>query len=480
MSDHRFSILVVDDGLDDIDPDTNLTRRQSYEQLRVAFDVQFAASLAHFDQLIIEQKFDAFLIDFVLHRWGTTATLVLARLGAKYPVGLISSFWRENFEELRQALDQHREVKALFCWDDLQQPERRGLIVFWLTRAIREYRGLSSITIGASDTIRLLHFSDLQFGGIEPKDFSSETHAMAESIRSHWRGNAPTFVAMTGDIAEHGLPSQYVSAQGWTERFLAAIAPGWTKDRLLLIPGNHDICRHLVAASGVVMPNVSAIDVTNSDMSKYAFAPFRQFAASLTGNENWHDPDTSHWVLGTFRYAGVIFFGYNTSEMLDEHGSTKRTVRDNRLAEMFAEVRRLKSDAPDGCISIALIHHPLVPLIPRDALAEPTAFYRNMAISRDMTWVFLTGHVHEGSASPQDQADVRFLEIISPTPTKEEAARPNDTLRGFNLIDLERENGVPVRLRVTSCEFSGFTVSPRPSLVFERPGGVGHFRRSGG
>ena len=477
MTQPRFSILVVDDRLNEVDKDTKLSRRESYNLLGDAFDVSFAESLLHFDQLIVERRYDAFLVDFVLSEWGTTAALILARLKDRYPVGLISSFWREKFEELRQALDQHHAVKTLFCWDDLQEEERRGLITSWMTRAIREHRGLSSFAVGPNETLRLLHFSDLQFGGGEPKDFQSETYGMAEHIRTHWKGNGPSFILITGDIAEHGLPNQYNDAQNWIERFVKTVAPNWTKDRMMLIPGNHDICRQLAMAASIDPQTTSIGTSLNRELTQFAFAPFRQFAARLTGDTNWHDPSSSYWVSGAFRHLGLIFFGYNTSETLDAKGGTTRLVQDTQLAHMFDEVRRLKADAPAGCVVVGLVHHPLVPLKPEDALADPTAFYRNMAVTPDFTWVMLTGHVHEGGVSPQDQVGVEFLEIISPTPTKQESTRPSDTLRGFNLIDVDRQNDIPIRLTITKFEFSGFTIVPRNKLVFERPEGQGPFRR---
>ena len=57
---------------------------------------------------------------------------------------------------------------------------------------------------------------------------------VAEQIAADIRAQAPDHIAVTGDLANLGLPAEYVAARVWLE----ALGPA---DRVSVVPGNHDI-----------------------------------------------------------------------------------------------------------------------------------------------------------------------------------------------------------------------------------------------
>jgi 3',5'-cyclic AMP phosphodiesterase CpdA len=72
-------------------------------------------------------------------------------------------------------------------------------------------------------TLRLVHLSDIHFGG-EDTDATEAAVAAAHAFQ-------PQLVVVTGDITLNGLPREFAAAQRWLERLPAP---------LLVTPGNHD------------------------------------------------------------------------------------------------------------------------------------------------------------------------------------------------------------------------------------------------
>jgi hypothetical protein len=250
----QFKLLVIDDDLDTVADALGRTRRDFYLFLGDKFEIEFLEKLSDLSEFSSAKGISAVLLDFVLAKWGTDALSVLPELDSRLPVGLISQHWSPNFEKLRQALDSYSQVAQIFTWDDLANIERRGLIAMWLIRSIHRAEGLSLSNIGDSDPIRILHLSDLQFGSPVPADFHVETALAGEAIRRRW-GGAPTFIALTGDVAERGLPSEYHAAQRWLTQFATELDQNWVNDRFLLIPGNHDLCWPLAWSACIDVAN---------------------------------------------------------------------------------------------------------------------------------------------------------------------------------------------------------------------------------
>jgi hypothetical protein len=102
--------------------------------------------------------------------------------------------------------------------------------------------------------IRLLHLSDIHFSTRAAWDANPVLGHLSDFIAGEVAdGLAPDLVAITGDLAQAGAPDEYALARAW----LGKVWPRLTRvrfeklprDRLLLVPGNHDVDRRRVTAS---------------------------------------------------------------------------------------------------------------------------------------------------------------------------------------------------------------------------------------
>ena len=98
-------------------------------------------------------------------------------------------------------------------------------------------------TTATDQPIRILHLSDLHFKAAKAWDADQVLRALAGFIRGEVeRGMVPDLVAITGDIAHAGTAEEYALAQTWLETQLwPALSDRLPRDRLLLVPGNHDV-----------------------------------------------------------------------------------------------------------------------------------------------------------------------------------------------------------------------------------------------
>ncbi len=458
----KSTLLVIDDELNEAASIGQRPRREYYDFLASHFDIVYLEELGDLERTIAEKRIDAVLIDFVLSKWGADARTILSVLNGRFPAALISSHWGPHFEDLRITLDQYKEdVAQLFTWEDLALDERRGLVSIWLNAAIRRRRTVAFLNLAENEPIRVLQISDLQFGTDLPEAFEAETELAAQAIRRHFDG-APHFVALTGDIAESGLPAQYAQAQRWIRAFVGALDANWSDHRFLVIPGNHDVCWPLGWSSRVDVraAKLSQDAVVNSALARYAWSPFRRFAQSLGNSTPWDD-GVNYWVDGRYRDAGLLLFGYNSCEDLDEWCKPTRKVVDKTLASLFSRLRALRKDSPEAVV-FGLIHHPLVSDDASEVIINQNVFIKNLTDSESGI-VMLTGHVHSDACVLQQRNGVNVLEITASTMTKLEGARPPDSIRGFNMIEIQRSANKVVGLNVTACRIE------RNRLVLAKP-----------
>ncbi|HSN97944.1 MAG TPA: metallophosphoesterase, partial [Candidatus Nanopelagicales bacterium] len=93
--------------------------------------------------------------------------------------------------------------------------------------------------------IRILHLSDLhERGSRETEPFRRQRvlgPAWEANLKTLLEEGAIDLVCFTGDVADWGLPAEYDQATAFFEHLRAAL--GLDRDRIFVIPGNHDISR---------------------------------------------------------------------------------------------------------------------------------------------------------------------------------------------------------------------------------------------
>jgi len=88
-----------------------------------------------------------------------------------------------------------------------------------------------------------LHISDLHFRGGDAYDRDVVTRALIRSVPEFAKVRRVDAVFVTGDIAQSGRTEEYVQATAFFDALLAALGLG--RDRLFVVPGNHDVDRTL-------------------------------------------------------------------------------------------------------------------------------------------------------------------------------------------------------------------------------------------
>jgi predicted MPP superfamily phosphohydrolase len=104
-------------------------------------------------------------------------------------------------------------------------------------------------TSDENQPIRILHLSDIHFKASKAWDSEPVLRTLADFIKTEVEdGLAPDLVVFSGDLAFSGKADEYSLAQDWLENQLwPALPDGLPRDRLLLVPGNHDVDRSKVS-----------------------------------------------------------------------------------------------------------------------------------------------------------------------------------------------------------------------------------------
>ncbi|OGS93115.1 MAG: hypothetical protein A2061_00910 [Gallionellales bacterium GWA2_59_43] len=261
----RHKILVIDDNYKE--------RAEKYARLAMvcsdlafatppSFDVEIipARHPSEVESLLRDNAFSAVILDVVLNGWKgasgvpVRASEMLAKLDDSIPVALLSSEWVSDEVKNLVATWPTKNCRMFIHWDDISDDAHikdgsLTRILCELAKYIEAYNNLDySIELEDGNPIRILHLSDLQFGGFKNWKLKLEAPHCAAVIRRKWK-DGPTFIVLTGDIAERGFPAEYEAAYSWLSDLVSEFGWSLPSSRILLVPGNHDVCLPFAAGS---------------------------------------------------------------------------------------------------------------------------------------------------------------------------------------------------------------------------------------
>lgn len=247
-----------------------------------------------------------------------------------------------------------------------------------------------------------LHLSDLHFrSGRGSEEFNREIvlRALWEDIREQIdRGIRPDFIFFTGDVAYSGRQEEYELAQ---ERFFKPLLEitGLTKDRLLIVPGNHDVdWSHMdpITTSGMT-GFLTGRDQVNQFLGpqynrSQAFAKFEGYEGFvntfLDGRLDFSPQEYFYTRLFQVRGQQVAVVGLNSAWMSacvrDDEGMP---LDQGRLLVGERQLEDALSSTSEADLRIALLHHPT------DWLAEIDRFRIERRLGATCHFV-LHGHWH--------------------------------------------------------------------------------------
>ena len=272
-----------------------------------------------------------------------------------------------------------------------------------------------------SETVNILHLSDLHFG-MEPTEKISSTAVdrrnltlkgmvkALEKVDPEWM---PNVVVVSGDIGWKGVESDYKKAKDWlTERLLPVLK--LSPRNLIVCPGNHDIDR--AKTIGMLPPPSSKeadewLKLENLEGFSRPFEAYVTFC-SETGITPLSIGDQKNYLAGMRDLGSLRFVVLNSAWFCrGDKDKDKLWLGKPLLEKMAANEHLIDKDDYDSRFSpltVALFHHPPEWL---NECEYNTYGNRQSAVEylSLRSHIILSGHVHARPAEPHRQFNRAWL-----------------------------------------------------------------------
>jgi hypothetical protein len=464
MKKNKYKLLIIDDLIKE--------RLDVYERFFISdlFEIIKISDYSEFFK-IKNQKFDAIILDVFLDQNGwdeSKAQQVRQELKIKYsnvPIFIISNRWGDpgilaemtvltnlfgkNVADYLSYLEINNSVSEARNVNKIMNDQLRCRFLDKLRVVRQEATGIEK---EKDDDITLLLLSDIQFK--DPHTVKA-TNGLLGSIISSLSNNDiyPDFVVITGDISFSGCPLEFEFAHKELTKFTKRLWEGMPeeirKQRIVLIPGNHDVNLRLAISSNISFsPNNKQIVIEgsldsdenkhkvtcenlNNDYSKYGLLPFREFAFNLTGDRRWIESSNLNWIDQRFEHLGLSFINVNTVEKLNGSFPKKAFIDIDSFSYLGTN-----SDT----FSIMLSHHG------RDSSELEITSKESVEGSMLKTlnvqlWLWGHHHSYEMESLYRPARGDDFSESYSlQVPSSHQLAAPQDRKRGYVVLDLKRSD----------------------------------------
>jgi len=294
----------------------------------------------------------------------------------------------------------------------------------------------------------MLHISDIHFKApdcLDPwmdPDAPIRTHMMrdlADQVHKHGQVAA---ILIGGDIAYKAAPDEYKAAREWIQQ-LSQIS-GCPKERIFMVPGNHDVDRSMIKA-GVPIQNVQhAIAATpihqregklrqqlrDTDSGQNLFKPhsaYNEFAAPFNC-QIWPAKPFWHQDVPLDGGVNLRLYGLTSTLLSGQNGD------DDDPKDLYLSPLQTVLNPVPNTVNLVLVHHPLDWLedgeTVDDALTSRAGFH-------------LFGHKHKQRAV----MEANWVRVGAGAVNPSRNEKPYDP--GYNLIRLTVEGeGANRRLKV--------------------------------
>ena len=294
-----------------------------------------------------------------------------------------------------------------------------------------------------------LHLSDLHFRAGGDWDRNIVLHQLLVDIKERMAiGDLrPDLILVSGDVAFSGQPVEYALAKQFFDELLKAT--GLRKDRLFVVPGNHDVDRKAISRGAAAIAGALTYRTAVNELLTHgedrrlvlrrqdAYGAFvnEYFAGHLTFDDN------SFFYTREIEVAGqqVAILGLNTAWLAA--GDEDR----GRLALGERQVRLALDATRDAGLRMALLHHPFDWLQEFDRDDCETLLMQGCAF-------IMHGHLHRTDLLSLTTPDARAM-ILAAGACYETRQYPN----GYNWGRLDFDSGQgTVYLRAYSDRGGGF------------------------
>ena len=279
-----------------------------------------------------------------------------------------------------------------------------------------------------------LHLSDFHLRATEQWSQDVVLHSLLSDVSDRYSNSPPIdFIFVTGDLAFSGEYEEYLIVEDFLNQLLENT--GVPADRLLIIPGNHDINRNteIDAFRGAksVLTNGIEVDRFLGDEARRRTlfrrqAAFREFANRLYPRSRYSDVSYHHSVGFDLHGMNISIFLIDSSWISGGGNSDSHAilVGERQLIDLSAE-------CPRPTLAIGLMHHPLDWLAP----FEHTSIKNLLA---EHCHLLFRGHVHEDSIETIAQS-ANQMKVFTAGASYE--SRLSANCYGYGFVDLHTGDG---------------------------------------
>lgn len=282
----------------------------------------------------------------------------------------------------------------------------------------------------------ILHISDIHFRSDNPDldpDLPYRTmllqHARDFVEKS---GMNIDVLLIGGDIAYHGLEAEYVIALKWI--YELAEACGCKRERIFVIPGNHDVDQSVIKARLMVQNAQQAIARANNqeralkeqflhketgDALLAPLAAYNNFAALFQCQV--YTPDRLYWHQDIPLDAGVSLRIYGLTSTLLSGAGVPVGIPDSKQSLYLSPLQTVLNPV-DNVVNLVMCHHPPEWLKDGEDVAEKI---------KERAAIHMFGHKHRQRADPSTRYMTFSAGAVNPD-RYEPGWEP-----GYNIIKLE-------------------------------------------
>jgi len=254
-----------------------------------------------------------------------------------------------------------------------------------------------------------LHVSDFHLSDKGPYSQEVILRSLVSSVK-HFReeGHVPDLIFATGDIAQNGKAKEYESATKFFNDLLDAA--GLNRDRLFIVPGNHDVDRKMGKGLERTFKTKDDVDEyfdpqTPTPHLTQKFHAFSSWYNSYFSSIRSFPTNTtcSPVEILTINNCCIAVLPLNSALFcIDDHDVAQLFIGRLCLDNAREQLKRLAA----ADLTIALIHHPL------DWLSQVERRNIKTALGESVD-LLLHGHCHEIDAESIASANGGFIKLAA-------------------------------------------------------------------
>ena len=454
-----FKAIVIDD---------ESVRNKTYiEVLENKFEVEILNEIFDISRDKI-MKCDLLVIDICLSKnvESLTAFKIMDDYNLTLPTVIVSSEWINEKGEPNDFILQvpkYKNIIKVISWNDFNKEDANSKIsedIFYEFCKIKNFAMSKN-----KDIYRILHISDLQFGGNASGASCNDNARIAAFLLEN--EIRPDLIIVTGDIADKGKKSEFDEALVWLQELAKLIwkvegkLPQEYKDRFIIVPGNHDYNLSINASDnyeftfGADKINTFKKKPSNSlENQKLGFYNFMKFAYELTGDISW----LNYVEKPLYKSEKFINWGIRLY-MLNSVYGINNTNCENRFDKFYCDLSSVQeknfnmmSISNDSICNILVMHNAPENFRIGTEAGEKSWNRFQVLVEDNRINACLYGHTHDFNTARRlrdngGRCCKKLLCISAPSVRLAAASRTEDADRGFNIIELNKIDGVIANIK---------------------------------